>query len=66
MSESKKRYQLTISFDASERNAQAFFDALALICDSWTRHKRLENTDCNLTEFSCSISQEDDSPKTEA
>jgi hypothetical protein len=44
----QQNYELKISFKATSVNAQAYYDALALICEAWSRHKRLEDVQLKL------------------
>ncbi|MFN5539233.1 MAG: hypothetical protein ACK481_04135 [Candidatus Melainabacteria bacterium] len=38
-----QKYEMKICFGADEKNKQAFYDALAQVCEAWNRHKRILN-----------------------
>jgi hypothetical protein len=46
-----KRFTLTIDFNASDSNANSFYEALAQICEAWNRHKRIQDYSCQIAEF---------------
>lgn len=50
-SEKKINYKLTIDFKSDERNSRAFYDALAQICDAWSRHLRIIDPVCDMNEI---------------
>ncbi|MDX1921335.1 MAG: hypothetical protein SFU25_11460 [Candidatus Caenarcaniphilales bacterium] len=50
--ESNSSFELKIKFKAPEAQAKAFYEALLLVCNAWSRHKRIENPNCEINQIS--------------
>ncbi|MDX1917775.1 MAG: hypothetical protein SFT81_01345 [Candidatus Caenarcaniphilales bacterium] len=51
-------YELKMSFQATNTNADAFYQALAQIAEAWSRHHRLKEAKLELKEISKMITED--------
>jgi hypothetical protein len=49
MSQENNPHQLSINFMAKEHDAKALHEALLLVLNAWSKHQRISEVSCELT-----------------